>query len=573
MLAIYTEAIREANQQGRDLWQEATDLKYDLYAFSPEMLVHDRFNKWVTMKKVMKNLAFFTVDEAHMILTWGKTFRPSYDRLSAMRARLGSTVTWSAMSASVCEPGGRKDIQSALGFSPGRFHDERQPTDRTDLFYAVRFLKHSTEGLVFPDLAWCLPETEEELERLKPTIFSVGSIKKAIRLRNFLQHEIRLIQGPDPHVNVNELVTDFHALHSMADRKKKLEHVAEGRTVFLVCTLAANVGVNTKGIKRVVMVDAPSSFEEGTQWAGRAGRSGEGGEAILCIRDEMREETYSELHGDRNRNMKKLTDKQLEKRREIRNNAPSNIAQYCNPPPPSCRRDVSCAYYGERSSKPYQCCDICIPSFQKDMDASVDRWIEKNRARTNAVRGAMQSGDGGRPLDSSMRAEAAEELKHWREGHWDSLQSTDSISGALPVEFLVADKELDWLTGVMHIPSTFKHFEELLGCSAEPAGVYNSFQKLDADARSSLWKVVETLNIRCVEQHAANALKKSKQRKASTSVAKGKGKPHKRKAEDAPVDGEEDLNPLDMIGAQRLGGRRQTKPTERALYQNEDPDI
>jgi len=193
-----------------------------------------------------------------------------------MRARLGSAVTWSAMS--------------------GRFYDERQPTDRTDLFYAVQFLKHSTEGLVFPDLAWCLPETEEELECLKPTIFSVGSIKKAIRLRNFLQREIRLIQGPDPGVNVNEPVTDFHALHSMTDHKKKLKHIAEGRTVFLVCTLAANVGVNTKGIKRVVMVDAPSSFEEGTRWAGRAGRSGEGGEAILCIRDEMREEkTYSEL--------------------------------------------------------------------------------------------------------------------------------------------------------------------------------------------------------------------------------------------------------------------------------------
>jgi len=89
-------AIYPIGRGGSKAWcSHVGNLKYDLYAFSPEMLVHDRFNKWVTTKKVMKNLAFFVFDEAHMILTWGKTFRPSYDRLSAMRARLGSAVTWS----------------------------------------------------------------------------------------------------------------------------------------------------------------------------------------------------------------------------------------------------------------------------------------------------------------------------------------------------------------------------------------------------------------------------------------------------------------------------------------------
>jgi superfamily II DNA helicase RecQ len=318
MLAIYTEATTAANQQGRDLWQEAMDLKYDLYAFSPEMLIQDHFNKWVTSAKVAKNLAFFFVDEAHMILTWGKTFCLAYERLPAMQARLRSTVTWSAMSASVSEPGGWREIQNILGFSPNQFHDEKRPTDHRDLFYSVQFLKHSMESLIFPDLAWCLPEMEEEAGHLTPTIFSVISIKKAIRLRNFLQHEILLIRGSDhPSYNTDMPVTDFHALHSMADRRRKLEHVAEGQTLFFVCMLAANVGINTKRIKRIIMVDAPSSFEEGTQWAGRASHNGEGGEAILCIRDEMREESHSELHGDQGWRMKKLTDKQLKKWEEI----------------------------------------------------------------------------------------------------------------------------------------------------------------------------------------------------------------------------------------------------------------
>lgn len=565
MLAIYSEAVTEAQKQDRDLWEDAWELKFDLYAFSPEMLVTDRFNKWITSKKVLELLAFFFVDEAHMMLTWGKTFRPEYGRLSAMRARLGSTLAWSAMSASVREPGGSDEILSTLGFSHNRVHISKCPTDRDDLFYGVQFLQHSTEGLIFKDLAWILPTTEEELENLEPTLFSVKSIRKAIRLRKFLQHELR-----DLAENVKELVTDFHALHTTEDRKRKLENVAQGRTMFIVCTLAANIGVNIKGIKRIVMVDPPSSFEEGTQWAGRAGRDGKGGEVILCIRDEMRKEAYHELFGDRSRNMKKMAAGQLKKREEIRERAPPNIVDFCNPPPSLCRRDVSCQYYGDKSTAPKKCCDICQGDYWKERQERIDMWIKNHKEKI--ARGSLlqQDSDDYRILDASMKEDAQEHIKHWREELWEKLGSKDENVKYCPPEFLLADGEISWFVELMHMATSRKRFDEVWESSTQPAKELSSFLDLHDDDKESFWNIIQILNIRYAEEHKTAARRKSAVSKKPNVAKRSRAKSRKQPAEDDPVEGEEDLNSLDLIGSDRAEGMRQPRPTHRAMYRDEE---
>jgi hypothetical protein len=90
------------------------------------------------------------------------------------------------------------------------------------------------------------------------------------------------------------------------------------------------------------------------------------------------------------------------------------------------------------------------------MEAHVNRWIKKNRTHTETAQRIMQSQDHSHLLDKSMQEEAIEELQYWHESIWDLLQANDLTVAGLPIEFLIADKELDWLVMVMHVASTYE---------------------------------------------------------------------------------------------------------------------
>jgi hypothetical protein len=129
------------------------------------------------------------------------------------------------MSVSTREPQGRIAVQKALGFRDGKFHDEKQPTDRPDIFLMARFHQYSTEGVVFVSLAWAIPTCKVTVKELVPMIFSVHTIRKAINLRDFFRHELHNLVD-----DVDTVVADYHALHTNKDRQQKLQDVEDGKT-------------------------------------------------------------------------------------------------------------------------------------------------------------------------------------------------------------------------------------------------------------------------------------------------------------------------------------------------------
>ena len=66
--------------------------------------------------------------------------------------------------------------QNMLGFQPGRFQDVSLPIDCQDLIYGARILKHSINGIDFPDLAWLVPDDLASPNDICPTLIAVNTI-------------------------------------------------------------------------------------------------------------------------------------------------------------------------------------------------------------------------------------------------------------------------------------------------------------------------------------------------------------------------------------------------------------
>lgn len=93
------------------------------------MLSTARFRALLEDGEFLRNLGLCAIDEAHLVNTWGKDFRPLYLSISTLRARLPTRIVFLAMTATLEAKSGRHEVQRILGFTPDQFHDEKQPID------------------------------------------------------------------------------------------------------------------------------------------------------------------------------------------------------------------------------------------------------------------------------------------------------------------------------------------------------------------------------------------------------------------------------------------------------------
>jgi len=84
-VAIHQDSLNEAQNSTppRHLFKEASDGLWDILFFSPEML------------------GFIFVDECHVVVPWGNSFRDAYKSLEDLRPRVPSNVTWGAFTATL----------------------------------------------------------------------------------------------------------------------------------------------------------------------------------------------------------------------------------------------------------------------------------------------------------------------------------------------------------------------------------------------------------------------------------------------------------------------------------------
>jgi ATP-dependent DNA helicase RecQ len=244
--------------------QELASQRLRLLYLSPETLLTTPV--WTRLCAPELKIDRIILDEAHCLVHWGETFRPSYRRLGAMRTTLieqkppGTKISIAAFTATA-DPLSQQTIKKVLQLDrPAEFILNPH---RENLALSVKQI-------------WTPRGRKQELTKFIDR-FPQQSGLVYVRTRDTSEELAAWLAAR------GDKTAAYHAGLSPQARRRVEGEWLSGKLQYVVCTCAFGMGINKANVRWIAHFHPPVLLAEYIQEIGRAGRDGQPSEALLLV--------------------------------------------------------------------------------------------------------------------------------------------------------------------------------------------------------------------------------------------------------------------------------------------------